>query len=241
MSRESLWTRPEPGTRKPGHSREAIAAAAVAIADEEGIEAVSMRKVAARLGAGTMTLYHYVGGKDDLWALVSNAMLGELLVPDGELPTDDWRAAVKAIAHRTKGIFDRHPWALRSMFDGAEGAEFGPNAMRHFEQSMAAVSSLPLPAEERVEIVGLVDEYVWGYVFANAHEAAEAESPGFMERMAAYLGEQLASGEFPHTQALLREGEAPADALARVMAASRDPARFERGLDRLLDGIEAGL
>ena len=59
------------------------------------------------------------------------------------------REALKLIAGRTKGIFDRHPWALRSMLDGAEGAEIGPNAMRHFEQSLAAVSSLPLSDEER--------------------------------------------------------------------------------------------
>ena len=67
-----------------------------------------MRRLAAELGAGTMTLYHYVHSKDDLIALMEDAIMGELLVPDGQLPTD-WRQALTAIAHRTRATFRRHP------------------------------------------------------------------------------------------------------------------------------------
>src|SRR3954447_23595661 len=85
-----IWARPAPGSRRPAYTREQIARTAIAIADAEGFEAVSMRRIAADLGAGTMTLYHYVGGKDELVALVSDAIMGEIVVPDDELP-DGWR------------------------------------------------------------------------------------------------------------------------------------------------------
>src|SRR5262245_12639315 len=84
--RDSIWSRPEPRARRPAHTRDGIASAAIRIADAEGFEAVSMRRVAAELRAGTMTLYHYVRTKDELLALVDNAVMGELLVPPGELP-----------------------------------------------------------------------------------------------------------------------------------------------------------
>ena len=90
----SIWDRPEPGSRRPRHTREQIAAAALAIADREGFEAVSMRRVAAEVGAGTMTLYHYVRTKDDLIDLMDDAIMGEVLIPDGELPAT-WREAMR--------------------------------------------------------------------------------------------------------------------------------------------------
>ena len=81
-----IWVRPEPGTRRARFSREQIAAAALAIADAEGFEAVSMRRIAAQLGAGTMSLYRYISTKDDLVTLMDDALMGESLVPEGELP-----------------------------------------------------------------------------------------------------------------------------------------------------------
>ncbi len=71
-----VWTRPGPGSRKPLFSRDEIAAAAVKIADEEGFDALSMRRLAAELDAGTMTLYHYVKTKDELLSLVSDRLMG---------------------------------------------------------------------------------------------------------------------------------------------------------------------
>ena len=85
-----IWTRPEPGSRKPRFSRDDIAQAALRIADTEGFDALSMRRLAAELDAGTMTLYHYVQTKDELLTLVNDAVMGELLIPADELPTD-WR------------------------------------------------------------------------------------------------------------------------------------------------------
>ena len=101
-----------------------------------------MRQIAAELGAGTMTLYHYVRTKDELLALVNDAVMGELIVPDGELPTD-WRAAITLIAHRSRDVLQRHPWTLDIRDDPAPG----PNGVRHFDQSMQAV--IPLDCRSR--------------------------------------------------------------------------------------------
>ena len=73
-----IWSRPEPGTRGARLSRDGIAAKALEIADRDGIEAVSMRRVASELGAGTMSLYHYVNNKQELFDLMNDAMMSEL-------------------------------------------------------------------------------------------------------------------------------------------------------------------
>ena len=147
----SIWSRPEPGARGASHSREEIAAAAIRLADAEGIDAVSMRRVAAELGAGTMTLYHYVKNKDELMELVSDAIMGEVLIPDGEMPAD-WRRAMAELARRSHAVFLAHPWTV----DVAPGTEGGPNGLKHFEQSLAASDSLAeVPAERGPLILNL--------------------------------------------------------------------------------------
>src|SRR5215813_14334865 len=94
-----IWTRPEPGTRRPKFTREQIASTALAIADAEGFAAVSMRRIAGELGSGTMTLYYYVRTKDELIALMDDAIMGELIIPEDELP-EGWREGLAELARR---------------------------------------------------------------------------------------------------------------------------------------------
>ena len=97
-----------------------------------------MRRVAAEIGAGTMTLYHYVRTKDELDRPDGRRDHGRRsLIPDGELP-GHWREAIEMIGRRSHEVFQRHPWALQALTD----AQGGPNGLRHFEQSLAAVSTL---------------------------------------------------------------------------------------------------
>lgn len=96
-----IWLRPEPNDRRPRFNREQITIAVLKIADIEGFEAVTMKRIAEELGCGTMTLYYYVCTKADIVALMHDAILAEILVP--ELPTD-WREAVCAIARRTRAV-----------------------------------------------------------------------------------------------------------------------------------------
>jgi AcrR family transcriptional regulator len=229
-----LWTRPEPGSRRPRFTREKIAAAALAIADAEGFEAVSMRRVAAELGAGTMTLYHYVRNKDELLSLMDDAIMAELLVPDGELP-DHWRDALLEIAHRTRAAFKRHRWAI----DALRGVKGGPNGMRHFEQSLAALADTGLDAARQVEVISSLDDYVFGFVIREGEMTEHSPSKLDDEALAPlfeYIESLLQSGDFPHMRKLVGEGDVR-ESWKRMLAVVFDDARFERGVARLLDGI----
>ena len=230
-----IWLRPEPAGRKPRFSRVAIARAALAIADEEGFDAVSMRRIAEKLGAGTMTLYHYVHTKADLIALMDDELMGEIVVPDGTLPRD-WREALMAIARRTRDVFRRHPWALLAM----QGAVPGPNGARHFEQCLEALSETPFDRRTKLELLGLVDDFVFGHTLRATEAQSTLRQDADEEVRAAIRAwalEQYEKGELPHTLAFFGRGD-PAQAIAEVAGIDDDQGRFERGLATLLDGVE---
>ena len=224
-------------SRRPKHSRESIAQAAIEIADAEGFEALSMRRVAKELDAGTMTLYHYVATKDELLALVDDAIMGEIVVPDDELPSG-WREGLREIAHRTKNAFVAHPWTI-DMPDSSDG---GPNSVRHFEQSLAVMAKTNLPREECHELILLVDDYVFGYVrrFISVRAAISGDAARLAEEHSDEIAErvqELDPETFPYVHALFVDGD-PREQLAKLIALGLDPGRFDRGLDLLLDGIE---
>jgi AcrR family transcriptional regulator len=228
-----IWFRQEPASRKPAHTRADIARTALEIADSQGFDAVSMRRVAERLGAGTMTLYHYVRNKDELIALMMDAVMAEVVVPDGEL-ADDWREALTQIANRSHDAFKTHHWIFQKM--GDDGVP-GPNGMRHFEQSLQAVAGLQLGREETFEVIGQVDDYVFGYALREVQEAAEHEH-GWSPAIIDFFKRELATGEYPLIEELFggRDFETTFNEAMELMA---DEGRFHRGLKRLLDGIEA--
>lgn len=229
---ELIWFRQEPASRKPAHTRADIARAALEIADTQGFDAVSMRRVAERLGAGTMTLYHYVRNKDELVALMSDAVMGELVVPEGEL-SEDWREALTQIAIRSHDAFKAHHWVFQKM--GDDGVP-GPNGMRHFEQSLQAVAGLELDREQTFEVIGQVDDYVFGYALREVHEAAEQEH-GWSPAVVDFFKRELATGDYPLIDEIF--GDDFEASFERAMEFIADEGRFHRGLKRLLDGIEA--
>jgi AcrR family transcriptional regulator len=245
MSRDSrrgrregpIWARPAPGERRPSYSREQIAETAIAIADAEGFETVSMRRIAAELGAGTMSLYHYVRSKDELVALVSDSIMAEIVIPDDELPAG-WREGMAEIARRTLAIFRRHPWIIEHMGEGDPDST-GPSVLRHVEQTMAVASRSGLDLEGQFELAAIVDDYVFGHAMRAYHGARfgpEGDAKSRLDAMLAYLTEQLGSGEYPHLQAIA--GDDPAAGFARIGHLTSDEDRFERGLQRVLDGLE---
>jgi AcrR family transcriptional regulator len=227
-----IWLREEPCSRNPGHSRAGIAAAAMEIADTEGFEAVSMRRVAQALGAGTMTLYHYVANKDELVTLMMDAVMGEVLVPAEELP-DEWRPAMARIAIATRESLRRHRWTL----DLLDEPRPGPNKLRHLEQSLQAIAGAGIDPKARLEAIVLIDEYVFGFAIREAQEP-DANRPAWPPGVREFTQRELESGEFPHARELL--GEDLDAGIAVVRELFREEGRFERGLERLLDGIEAG-
>jgi AcrR family transcriptional regulator len=236
--REPIWARQGPGQRKPAYTREQLAAAAMRIADAEGTDAVTMRRVASELGAGTMTLYHYVANKQELLALMDDAMMGELLVPDDEL-ADDWREGLAQIARRSHAVFKRHPWLVEHLGDEDDPGPGGPNGIRHFEQSLKVAARTGLEPTERLELVGLVDDYVFGHALRAREMARDQQSEQHIAAMLEYLEAMLATGEFPHIAELA--GDDIRASFERIAALGSDESRFERGLQHLLDGIELEL
>jgi AcrR family transcriptional regulator len=196
--------------RKSQLTREKIAAAALAIADKEGFEAVSMRRVAQELKVGTMSLYYYVKDKDDLLAVMDDSLMGEALLPS--LPKG-WQRAMMEIAKRTHAVFMRHPWALVSMLSAPPGL----NAMRHGEQCFEALSGTSMTVKQKITLLATVDDFVFGH----ALRAAAGDAAIDIE----FATAQLATGAFPRLAEVFGGGR---------IDASKD--RFEQGLRTLLKG-----
>jgi AcrR family transcriptional regulator len=230
-----IWALAAPADRKPRYSREQIASVALRIADADGFDAVTMKRIAAELGAATMTLYYYVRNKSDIVALMQDAILADVLVPEGCL-AGGWREGLTAIARRTRDVLMAHPWSLTALND----AQFGPNGMRHFEQSLAAVAGTGLDAAARFELIAVVDNYVSGNVLHAVESlargrAAEAD-PAMVAAAVAYGVAQLETGEFPQLRAIYAEGDRSA---GPPMTEDALTLQFERGLAALLDGLAA--
>jgi AcrR family transcriptional regulator len=231
-----IWARPAPGERKPAHSRERIAEVALKIADEEGFEAVTMRRVAAELGAGTMTLYHYVRNKRELAALMDDAVMGELVVPADEL-ADDWRDGLAQIARRTYRSFMRHPWTFEFIGGEDDPGVGGPNALRHVEQSLAVAEKTGLDVKGQFEITALMDDFVFGHAMRTRGIGRADQTPRErIDAVIAYMERLLSTGEFPRLQAIA--GDDMRAGFEQVAELAADPERFERALQCVLDGIE---
>ena len=230
-----VWTRADRSMRKPRFNRDDIAAAAIRIADEEGFEAVSMRRLAAELDAGTMTLYHYVRTKDELLTLVFDALMGEVALPPGQRMPREWRAAITLIARRSRDALRRHPWIL----DITDDPSIGPNAMRHFDQSWQALASLEASFEDKLDLITVVDEYVFGYCL---HERNNLKDNPKDAEMADYIGALLIDdqAEYPALAGMVAEMGLPR-LWSRIHNHGRGAGRFDRNLARLLAGFEASI
>jgi AcrR family transcriptional regulator len=230
--RGPLWTRP--AAAKPERlTLEVVVSTAIGIADREGLDAVSVRRIAAELNARPMSLYSFFKRKDDLIDLMVDQVLGEMLVE--EVPAD-WRAALRAILHRQLEVGRRHLWVL-----GVFGARapIGPNAARHAEQSHAAIAGLGLGAQRAIRLLRAVDTYLWGFATLAGQELTARRRDNLTEeewRAAtdAYFADLTAGGQLPNL------AEAGRDALLRGDVETWI-AEFDEGLDWLLDGFAATL
>ncbi|MFG2297426.1 TetR/AcrR family transcriptional regulator [Streptomyces sp. NPDC048603] len=225
-----IWTRPQRAGRgpRPAHSRDSIAAEAVRIADAEGIEAVSMRRVAAGVGAGTMSLYNYVPRKEDLYELMVDRVSGEYeLTP----PTGDWRGDMLGLARQGRDLMFRHPW-LPGLLSPVYG--FSPQVLRYLEHCLFCLAPLEVPDAGKLELIaslnGMLATYVGGEL-ALAERARSLPWGEAAERGArtAYLAGQLATGEYPRLAgALGAAAESPPPDLEAV---------FGHWVGRLLDSF----
>ena len=158
---DTIWARDDAEAAGPQPlSRETIVAAAIEIADTEGLEAVSIRRLATKLQARPMSLYSHIERKGDLIDLMVDEVMGGAILPDGP-PVDDWREGLRQIAQRTRETARAHPWLIAIAF---RRPFIGPNALRHIDQSLGALSSLPLTPERKRAVLLAVDTYTLGFV-----------------------------------------------------------------------------
>lgn len=231
----NIWMRPHRHSRGPDptYSREQITAAAIKIADAEGLEAVSMRRIAKEVNAGAMTLYRYLGSKDDLLELMADAVQAEDPLPDK--PSGDWRADLTELAERARAMMLRHPWTTTTFTTSRPS--FGPNSIGVFEYSLSCVDGLGLSIDEMLSIVLNLIGYVRNFVQSIVAEAeavrrTKMTEEQWRESQAPYIQQLIDSGRYPLLTKVIIDAALPHLAPDRV---------FRIGLDNLLDGIAAKL
>jgi AcrR family transcriptional regulator len=230
---ELLWGINERSKRgpKPKLSLAQITQAAIGIADTEGLDALSMRRVGDELGVTAMSLYSYVPGKAELLDLMLDAVYGESTAPAGP----DWRRRLEHVARDNWALYLRHPWLLQI---ATARPVLGPNTIAKYDHELRAVEGIGLGDVEMDLVITAVANYVHGAVRA-AIEAAQTEQESgktdlqWWEEHAPLLQKVFDTTRYP---VATRVGAAAGEAYN----APSDPARsFEFGLQRLLGGIEA--
>ncbi len=219
-----------PPARKQGLRLDDIVNAAIATADADGLDSLSMRRVADRLGHGVMSLYRHVEDKDHLVRLAIDAVFAEEPFPDP--PPADWRGRMHESAHRQWHCYLRHPW-IASVVSLARPA-LGANGMREMEWTFEGMQDLDITNSDRLRLYLVVTAYVHGAASQAAAESIEQRRTGlsvheWWAAQAATLAPIFATGRYPLI-AQLGPGANPSPA-----------AWFEFGLERLLDGIEIQL
>jgi AcrR family transcriptional regulator len=233
-SMELLWAEhgaPKRGPR-PRLQLAQVIDAAVALADSEGVEALSMRKLAERLETSAMSLYTYTKGRAELVDLMIDRVLGELCEPVAEAA--GWRQQLEAIAYDNRALMRRHPWLSQLM---THRPVLGPKLLAKYDRELKAVEGLGLSDVEMDMTITLLNEYVFGAA------RAIAEAPG-LERETGMTDQQWWERYGPLLEKVFNPDQFPT--AARVGSAASesygglyDPeGTFAFGLARVLDGIE---
>ena len=225
-----LWREADPPRRgpRPRHSVDDVVEAAIAIADAGGLDAVTMRAVAERLGTSPMALYTYVPGKAELLDLMLDAIY---LAMPRKPPRLHWRARLRAVAEANRELYTRHPWAARI---SPARPPLGPGLMAKYEYELAAFDGLGLSDLEMD--AGLT--FLLAFVQANAVAAQDqANAPGSDAEWWATAGPHLARVVGPERYPLAsRVGSAAGAAQGGAYDAEH---AYAFGLERVLDGVAA--
>jgi AcrR family transcriptional regulator len=235
-----LWGE-EAGPRrgpKPGLDVARIVGAAIELADAEGLTALSIRRVAERLGVGAMSLYTYIPGKAELLDLIHDRVLGELLAEP--LPEGDWRVLLEARARQDWALYERHPWLLGI---ASARAVLGPNETALLERTLASAATTGLRGRALVATVTLVGGYVRGAAQGALDAAAAARQTGTTDdewwaARESILDRYFEPARYPTLIAVEQAGgfAPPAEGDYHHGRALDD---FAFGLARVLDGIAA--
>ncbi|GGU02601.1 TetR/AcrR family transcriptional regulator [Actinomadura citrea] len=229
----SIWSIPERQGRgpRPAYSRTQITEAAIRIADAEGLEAASMRRIAADLGTGAMSLYRYVPSREDLIELMIDHVLLEMDIP--ERPSGDWRADLTLIAENTRAVWRGHAW-LAGL--ARPRATLGPNRLRLLEFAFGALD-VGIPIDDMLTLLDMLNGYVERTVRGEIEWMREMRQSGmtperWMMQSAPYVRELLDSGRYPMFERIVKD--------ARLPHMSGEE-QFWYGLERVLDCIACAM
>jgi AcrR family transcriptional regulator len=202
---------------------------AVRVADREGIEAVSMRRIAAELGGGAASLYRYIKKKDGLLDLMVDTVIAEQKLPR---TSKNWRKDLRNIAYGSRSMTLRHPWMIELP---AFRSSFGPDSLRWLEFSLKVIDKLGLNIDEMLVMAHTLFAFVRGYAAGEiAEREAQKNSPLSQDEWIAtrghYTSAIVESGEFPMFYRVVRDAKAPHDPRMAEKG-------FVQGLDHILDGF----
>jgi AcrR family transcriptional regulator len=210
--------KPEP--RAP-LSKERVLRAAIALADEGGIESLTMRKLAQELGVEAMSLYYHVANKDDILDGIVDAVVREIGLPSNEV---DWKTAIRQSAISAHEVLSRHPWACSLMLSDTR-VLFG--RLRYMDSLLATLREAGFSAEMTHHAYHALDSHIMGFTLWEASFTFTAED---LPQLGATFLRELPAGEYPylveHVEQHLMESKPD------------DVSEFEFGLDLILDGLE---
>jgi DNA-binding transcriptional regulator YhcF (GntR family) len=237
---EQGWVRAVPGSgtvvaertpQKAPLGRAALVRAAIALADAEGITALSMRRLAAELGVGPMALYRHVPDKDELLRLMADAALGQAELP--EPGPAEWRPRLELAARAQWGAYRRHPWLAPILLNSLVRPPVLAAGLRLVDWSLRAFSGSALRRRVKLQVIMTLNGWVGGLAVSNAFEVQAEQDTGIS-------GDQRLAADMALLTGYLESGRFPV--LTEVMTGVEDvdlDEAFEFGMRLQLDGIAA--
>ncbi|HEY4454105.1 MAG TPA: TetR/AcrR family transcriptional regulator [Pseudonocardiaceae bacterium] len=203
------------------------------LADAEGIDAVTIRRIAAELGAAPTALYRYVSRKGEVFELMIDAVAGEQDPPEH---SGDWRTDLRLAAEHMRASALRHPWLPQV---AAGRATLGPNTLRWLEYSSGVFAGHELSADQILLNLDTLTAFVGGHVLHELAEVEIARHTGmdhdqWLAAQGAYGESIITGGQYPHLARIMVEARAP-------HARDRLERNFRHGLERILDGVATSL
>ncbi len=214
---------PEPSPARTPLSRDRVLRGAMAVADDGGLTALTIRSLAQHLGVKPMAVYHHVANKEAILDGIVDLVFAEFAVPS---PGGDWRAEMRRRSLSVRSVLRVHPWAIPLLQSRTNP---GPATVRHLDANIGTLREAGFPVAMTAHAYALIDSYVYGFALSEA--SLPINGPETVAEVAGPMMELIPAADFPY----LAEFSAK-----HVMRPDYDfGSEFEFGLDLILDGLEA--